>query len=205
MKQLRSGDRLFRGKSVRLIDQDNQQLGIVSFETAIAKAQQAGLDLVLVPSRTEPPVTRIMDFGKYQFDEAKRAREAKRAQMQPKLKEIKIHATIDDNDFQIKCRHAIDFLTHGDKVRLLLVYRGRELSYPELGMEVLNRFIAQLETVATQDGAPKRMGKSVTTVFTVKPQFRVAKPSKPEKGGKGGRDEEQNSAEDEVQESSSEE
>ena len=175
MKQLRPGDRLLKGKAVRLIDQNNQQLGIMSFEAAMAKAQQADLDLVLVPSRAEPPVTRIMDFGKYQFDEAKRAREARRQQVQPKLKEIKLHANIDDNDFQIKCRHAIDFLTHGDKVRLLLVYRGRELAHQELGMEVLNRFIAQLEPIATQDGAPKRMGKSVTTVFTVKPQCRVAK------------------------------
>ncbi|MBO4296170.1 MAG: translation initiation factor IF-3 [Desulfovibrio sp.] len=189
MKQLRPGDRLLRGKSVRLIDQNNQQLGIMSFEAAMAKAQQADLDLVLVPSRAEPPVTRIMDFGKYQFDEAKRAREAKRQQVQPKLKEIKLHANIDDNDFQIKCRHAIDFLTHGDKVRLLLVYRGRELAHQELGMEVLNRFIAQLETVATQDGAPKRMGKSVTTVFTVKPQCRIAKPAaKPAKDSKEPKD-----------------
>ena len=180
MKQLRPGDRLLKGKAVRLIDQNNQQLGIMSFEAAMAKAQQADLDLVLVPSRAEPPVTRIMDFGKYQFDEAKRAREARRQQVQPKLKEIKLHANIDDNDFQIKCRHAIDFLTHGDKVRLLLVYRGRELAHQELGMEVLNRFIAQLETVATQDGAPRRLGKTVTSVFTVKPQCRIARnPAKP--------------------------
>ena len=185
MKQLRPGDRLLKGKAVRLIDQNNQQLGIMSFEAAMAKTQQADLDLVLVPSRAEPPVTRIMDFGKYQFDEAKRAREARRQQVQPKLQEIKLHATLDDNDFQIKCRHAIDFLTHGDKVRLLLVYRGRELAHQELGMEVMNRFIAQLETVATQDGAPKRMGKSVTTVFTVKPQCRIAKnPAKAAKESK---------------------
>ena len=165
----------------------------------MAKAQQADLDLVLVPSRAEPPVTRIMDFGKYQFDEAKKAREARRQQVQPKLKEIKLHANIDDNDFQIKCRHAIDFLTHGDKVRLLLVYRGRELAHQELGMEVLNRFIAQLETVATQDGAPKRMGKSVTTVFTVKPQCRIAKaPAKPAKDAKESRDDKAEGAADEA-------
>ena len=98
MKQLRPGDRFLRGRDVRLIDQNNEQVGIVTFETALARAQQAGLDLVLVPSKTEPPVTRIMDFGKYQFEESKRAREARKNQVQPKLKEVKLRPAIDDND-----------------------------------------------------------------------------------------------------------
>ena len=171
-----------RGRSVRLIDQNNQQVGIVSFESALNKAQQAGLDLVLVPTRAEPPVTRIMDFGKYQFDEAKRAREAKRAQIQPKLKELKLHANIDDNDFNIKVKQAKKFLTQGDKVRLLLMYRGREMAHQELGREVLNRFIKELEEISNLDSPPKQVGKSVSTVLSVKPQFRqarnAAKPSK---------------------------
>ncbi len=166
-----------RGHQVRLIDQNNQQVGIVSFETAMAKAQDAGLDLVLVPSRTEPQVTRIMDFGKYQFDESKRAREQRRAQVQPKLKEVKLHVNIDENDFQIKMRRATEFLTHGDKVRLLLAFRGREMAHPELGMAVLNRFIEGLAEISTTDGAPKRLGKLVSTTLTVKPQYRVAKQS----------------------------
>jgi translation initiation factor IF-3 len=166
-----------RGHQVRLIDQNNQQVGIVSFETAIAKAQEAGLDLVLVPSRTEPQVTRIMDFGKYQFDESKRAREQRRAQVQPKLKEIKLHVNIDENDFQIKLRNATKFLTHGDKVRLVLAYRGREMAHAELGMAVINRFIEALAEISTTDGAPKRLGKLVSTTLTVKPQYRVAKQS----------------------------
>lgn len=166
-----------RGHQVRLIDQNNQQVGIVSFETAMAKAQEAGLDLVLVPSRTEPQVTRIMDFGKYQFDESKRAREQRRAQVQPKLKEVKLHVNIDDNDFQIKMRRAAEFLTHGDKVKLLLTYRGREMAHPELGTAVLNRFIEGLADISTTDGAPKRLGKCVSTTLTVKPQCRVARTS----------------------------
>ena len=184
MKQLRPGDRFLRGRQVRLIDQNNAQVGIVSFETAMARAQAAGLDLVLVPSKGEPQVTRIMDYGKYQFDESKRAREARRAQQQPKLKEVKLHVNIDSNDFAIKVRKAREFLTDGDKVRVLLTFRGREMAHKELGMEVLNRFLAELAEISTADGTPRQMGKAVNVTLTVKPQFRKERPAKPEKSGK---------------------
>ncbi len=182
MRQLKAGDRFFRGKKVRLISQTNEQLGVFTFETALSMAAEAELDLVEMPSKTDPPVCRIMDYGKHQFDEAKRQREAKRAQIQPKVKEIKMHPTIDDNDFQIKCRHLIDFLTRGDKVRLLLAFRGRELAHPEIGEQVLNRMLKAVEEVANLDSPPKRMGKSITAVLSVKPQYRKEKEkNKPEK------------------------
>jgi translation initiation factor IF-3 len=195
VKQLRPGDRNFRGRQVRLIDQNNQQVGIVTFENAITKAQQAGLDLVLVPTRNDQmPVTRIMDFGKYQFDEAKREREAKRAQAQPKLKELKLHTNIDDNDFNIKVKHATEFLVHGDKVRLLLTYRGREMAHQELGTEVLNRFIKAVEPISVMDAPPKKMGKSVSTVLSVKPQFRQARNSAAKPGKDKRRDNQEQAA-----------
>lgn len=153
MKQLRPGDRFLRGRDVRLIDQNNEQVGIVTFETALARAQQAGLDLVLVPSKTEPPVTRIMDFGKYQFEESKRAREARKNQVQPKLKEVKLRPAIDDNDLNTKLKHAREFLLHGDKVRVLLQFRGREMSHQDLGMQIMTRFIKELDDVAKQVAA----------------------------------------------------
>ena len=181
MKQLRPGDRFLRGRQVRLIDQNNAQVGIVSFETALAHAQAAGMDLVLMPSKSEPQVTRIMDFGKYQFDESKRAREARRAQQQPKLKEVKLSLNIDSNDFAIKVRKAREFLTDGDKVRLMLVFRGREMTHKELGMEVLNRFIAELAEIATPDTAPRQMGKTVIVNLSAKQQPRKERPAKPEK------------------------
>lgn len=181
MKQLRPGDRFLRGRQVRLIDQNNAQVGIVSFETAMARAQAAGLDLVLVPSKGDPQVTRIMDFGKYQFDEAKRAREARRAQAQPKLKEVKLHVNIDSNDFAIKVRKAKEFLTDGDKVRVLLTFRGREMAHKELGMEVLNRFLGELAEISTPDSPPRQMGKAVNVTLSVKPQFRKERPARPEK------------------------
>ncbi|MBR4518435.1 MAG: translation initiation factor IF-3 [Victivallales bacterium] len=181
MKQLRPGDRLMRGRQVRLIDQNNAQVGIVSFETAMARAQAAGLDLVLVPSKGDPQVTRIMDFGKYQYEESKRAREARRAQQQPKLKEVKLHVNIDSNDFAIKLRKAREFLSDGDKVRVLLTFRGREMAHKELGMDVLNRFLGELAEISTPDGPPRQLGKAVNVTLSVKPQFRKERTAKPEK------------------------
>ena len=130
MKQLRPGDRFLRGRDVRLIDQNNEQVGIVTFETALARAQQAGLDLVLVPSKTEPPVTRIMDFGK--------------------------------------------FLLHGDKVRVLLQFRGREMSHQDLGMQIMTRFIKELDDVAKQDSPVRQDRKTFSTTLSVRPEARAA-------------------------------
>lgn len=174
MKQLRPGDRFLRGRDVRLIDQNNEQVGIVTFETALARAQQAGLDLVLVPSKTEPPVTRIMDFGKYQFEESKRAREARKNQVQPKLKEVKLRPAIDDNDLNTKLKHAREFLLHGDKVRVLLQFRGREMSHQDLGMQIMTRFIKELGDVAKQDSPVRQDRKTFSTTLSVRPEARAA-------------------------------
>lgn len=174
MKQLRPGDRFLRGRDVRLIDQNNEQVGIVTFETALARAQQAGFDLVLVPSKTEPPVTRIMDFGKYQFEESKRAREARKNQVQPKLKEVKLRPAIDDNDLNTKLKHAREFLLHGDKVRVLLQFRGREMSHQDLGMQIMTRFIKELDDVAKQDSPVRQDRKTFSTTLSVRPEARAA-------------------------------
>jgi translation initiation factor IF-3 len=174
VKQLRPGDRFLRGREVRLIDQNNQQVGIVTFETAIARAQQAGLDLVQIPSKTDPPVTRIMDFGKYQFEESKRAREARKNLVQPKLKEIKLRPVIDDNDLNTKLKHAREFLLHGDKVRLLLQFRGREMSHQEIGMQIMNRFMKELEDIARQDSPVRQERKTFSTTLSLKPEVRAA-------------------------------
>ncbi len=159
---------------MRLITQDNEQAGIVTFETAIARAQQAGLDLVLLPSKTQPPVTRIMDYGKYLFEESKRAREARKNQVQPKLKEVKLRPVIDENDLNTKLKHAREFLLHGDKVRLLLQFRGREMSHQEIGMEIMNRFIKQLEDIAKQDSPVRQDRKTFSTTLSVKAEARAA-------------------------------
>lgn len=174
MKQLRPGDRLLRGRDVRLIDQNNAQAGIVTFETALARAQQAGLDLVLIPSKGEPPVTRIMDFGKYQFEESKRARENRKNQIQPKLKEVQLRPAIDDGDFNTKLKHAREFLLHGDKVRVLLKFRGREMSHQDIGMGIMNRFIQAVEDIAKQDSPVRQDRKVFSVTISVRPEVRAA-------------------------------
>ena len=173
MRQLKAGDRFYRGKNVRLISPTNEQLGIVSFEAALTKAEQMGLDLVEVPSKADPPVCRIMDFGKYQFDESKRQRENRKAQMQPKVKEVKLHANIDENDFQIKSKKVVDFLTRGDKVRVLLAFRGREMAHTEIGEQVINRLLKSVEEISNLDSPPKLLGRNIIATLSVKPQFRV--------------------------------
>ena len=138
-------------------------------------ADDAGLDLVELPSKTDPAVCRIMDYGKHLFDEAKRQREAKKAQLQPKVKEIKMSPNIDDNDFNIKSRQMLEFLKRGDKVRLLLTFRGREMAHPEIGQEVMDRMLKQAEEIANLDSPPRRMGRNITAMLSVKPQHRTNK------------------------------
>lgn len=185
MRQLRTGDRFLRGKTVRLISQTNEQLGLVSFESALTMTAKAGLDLVEMPSKADNPVCKIMDYGKFQFDEAKRQREARKSQAQPKVKEIKLHANIDDNDFQIKCRRIIEFLRRGDKVKLLLAYRGREMAHPEIGEAVLNRMLQAVEEFANIDSPPKRLGRSITTFLSAKsPQRKDKSKDKDKSKGK---------------------
>lgn len=175
MRQLKAGDRFLRGKKVRLLSQTNEQLGVFPFETALNMADDAGLDLVELPSKTDPAVCRTMDYGKHLFDEAKRQREAKKAQLQPKVKEIKMSPNIDDNDFNIKSRQMLEFLKRGDKVRLLLTFRGREMAHPEIGQEVMDRMLKQAEEIANLDSPPRRMGRNITAMLSVKPQHRTNK------------------------------
>ena len=170
-----------RIREVRVTDANGEQLGVMLTRDALRLAEEKHLDLVEVAPKARQPVCRIMDFGKYQFDESKRAREARRAQQQPKLKEVKLHVNIDSNDFAIKVRKAREFLTDGDKVRVLLTFRGREMAHKELGMEVLNRFLAELAEISTPDGQPRQMGKAVNVTLSVKPQFRKERPAKQEK------------------------
>lgn len=143
---------------------------MLSFEAALERANAAGLDLVEIAGKVAPPVCRIMDFGKYQYQECKRQREAKRKQVQQKVKEVKMHPNIDDNDFQTKARHTIAFLQKGDKVKVLLAFRGREMAHIDLGMRVLDRLIETVGDVAVVDSPAKQFGRNVIMVLAPKPQ-----------------------------------
>jgi translation initiation factor IF-3 len=143
-------------------------MGILDVETALAAAQEQGLDLVEVAPTARPPVVRIMDYGKFKFEQAKMARVAKKKQHVIHLKEVKYRPGIDDHDFNTKTRHARRFLEEGNKVKVTLMFRGRQIAHPELGREVVDRVATELTDVAKIESEPKFEGKSMTMILTPK-------------------------------------
>ena len=143
-------------------------MGILDVETALAAAQEQGLDLVEVAPTARPPVVRIMDYGKFKFEQAKMARVAKKKQHVIHLKEVKYRPGIDDHDFDTKTRHARRFIEEGNKVKVTLMFRGRQIAHPELGREVVDRVAEQLTDIAKIESEPKFEGKSMTMILTPK-------------------------------------
>ena len=160
----RVNDRI-RVPQVRLIGADGAQLGIVASDVARSMALRAGLDLVEVSPNAVPPVCRIMDYGKYKFEIAKKARASKSKQHVVKLKEIKLHPKTDDNDFNYRVRHAIDFLEHGCKVKVILVFRGREMAHQDYGKHLLDQMCEALSEAAVVESRPPMEGNAMTIVF----------------------------------------
>ncbi len=150
---------------VRLIAHDGEQLGVVPIEDALRAAQERGLDLVEVAPLARPPVVKIMDYGKYRFEQAKAARAAKKKQHVIHIKEVKYRPGIDEHDFAFKTRHAREFLTEGNKVKVTMMFRGRQLAHPELGQEVLNRVWEALKDVAKVETEAKLDGRNMTMVL----------------------------------------
>jgi len=159
-----------RGNQVRLISEDNKQLGIVSFEEAWDRAVDAGRDLVEVAPKATPPVCRIMDYGKYQYEQRKRQREVKKHQHHHKVKEIKFHPNIDTHDYHTKLRHVIDFLEKGDKVKISMFFRGREMAHKELGDELMKRVIADTAEQGNVDAPPRRSGRMLSMMLSPRSQ-----------------------------------
>jgi len=166
------------------LSETNEQLGLFPFEEAFRKAEAQGLDLVEMASKVDPPVCRIMDYGKYQYQEDKRQREAKKKQVTQELKEIKFHLQIDDNDFNRKVRQSIEFLQKGDKVRAVLTYRGREITRSDMGQELMKRFMESVGDVAVVDAPPKMFGRNFQMVLAPNPKNKKkAAEAKPEANG----------------------
>jgi translation initiation factor IF-3 len=157
-----------RFSPLRVIAPDGAQLGILDVETAMAKAQEFGLDLVEVAPTARPPVVRIMDYGKFKFEQAKMARQAKKKQHVIHLKEVKYRPGIEDHDFDTKTRHARRFLEEGNKVKVTLMFRGRQIAHPELGRVVVDRVAGELADVAKVETEPRLEGKSITMILTPK-------------------------------------
>ncbi|HEX6052523.1 MAG TPA: translation initiation factor IF-3 [Gemmatimonadaceae bacterium] len=161
-------NRQIRISPLRVIAADGSQMGILDLDAALAAAQEQGLDLVEVAPMARPPVVRIMDYGKFKFEQAKMARQAKKKQHVIHLKEVKYRPGIEDHDFETKTRHARRFLGEGNKVKVTLMFRGRQIAHPELGKAVVDRVAAELADVAKIESDPKMEGKSMTMILTPK-------------------------------------
>ncbi len=153
---------------VRLIDQDGQQLGIVPIAEALAKAESIQLDLVEISPDAEPPVCRLMDFGKFIFEKRRSDKESKKKQRQMQIKEMKIRPGTDDGDYQVKLRNLIRFLTEGDKAKVTLRFRGREMAHQELGLVMLKRIAADLVEYAQVEQEPNLEGRAMVMVLAPK-------------------------------------
>ena len=148
--------------------EDGEQIGIVTLRAALEAAEEAGCDLVEIAPMAKPPVCRLMDFGKYKYEEAKRAHEAKQKQKQIQVKEVKLRPGTDENDYQIKLRNLIKFLTEGDKAKVTLRFRGREMAHQDFGMRELERVKADLEEIGQVEQMPKMEGRQMIMVIAPK-------------------------------------
>jgi len=153
---------------VRLVDERGEMIGVVSRNDALAQASEAGLDLVEVAANADPPVCKILDFGKFKYEEQKRKAEARKKQKIIEVKEIKLRPGIDDHDYDVKMRSMVKFIGEGDKVKITMRFRGRELAHQELGMNVLMRVRDDLDKLAKVEQVPRMEGRQMTMVMSPK-------------------------------------
>ncbi len=154
-----------RAPKVRVIGSDGNQLGILGITEAIQMAENEGLDLVEIAPTAVPPVCKIIDYGKFRYQQTKKEKESKKAQHQSKLKEIKVKPNIDEHDFQVKLKKARSFIEDGDKVRITCVFRGREILRAEYGQSIVARFCEGMQDVASAESPAKMFGKSLSLVL----------------------------------------
>jgi translation initiation factor IF-3 len=153
---------------VRLVDERGNMVGIVGRNEALAMASDVGLDLVEVAPNADPPVCKILDFGKYKYEEQKKKNEARKKQKTIEVKEIKLRPSIDDHDYDVKVRSMVKFIEEGDKVKVTMRFRGRELAHQELGMDVLVRVKDDLDEIAKVEQMPRMEGRQMTMVMAPK-------------------------------------
>jgi translation initiation factor IF-3 len=174
-------NREIRADKLRVITEDGEQLGILTFREALAKAEEMGLDLVEIAPTAKPPVAKIIDYDKLRYNQAKKDKESKKAQVVIKVKEIKLKPNIDTHDFQTKVRHARDFILKNNKVRISIMFRGREMLHIDLGQKVVKQFCEELSDIAIVEAPPKLLGRTMTTVLS--PSGKRPKPSTDKKIG----------------------
>jgi translation initiation factor IF-3 len=149
-----------------LTDSNGEQLGIVSLKEAIQKAEEADLDLVEIAPQAKPPVCRIMDYGKFLFEEGKKKAEARKKQKQIQVKEVKFRPGTEEGDYQVKLRNLIRFLESGNKTKVSLRFRGREMAHQELGLKLLERVAADLDEISSVEQRPKKEGRQMIMVLS---------------------------------------
>jgi len=161
-------NRAIRAREVRVVDDEGGQLGILSLDEALAAAQERGLDLVEVSPNAVPPVCRIMDYGKYKYQASKKAAEAKKKAARVELKEVKMRPKTEDHDFQFKVKHARRFLEEGNKVKITVMFRGREVTHPEFGRRLLEKVTEEIQDVGVVETTPRMMGRFMSMVIAPK-------------------------------------
>lgn len=159
---------MIRAKEIRVIDENGEQLGIMAPEQALASARERDLDLVEVAPGVTPPVCRIMNYGKFQYQKSKRAHDAKKHQKQVVLKEVKFRPKTEEHDYQFKKNHIVRFLTDGDKAKATVVFRGREMTHQEIGRRLMERLLGDLVELAEVEKAPRMEGYALVAIFAPK-------------------------------------
>lgn len=164
----RVNEQIDRYGSCRLIDEDGEQLGIFGVGAALERAEEAGLDLVEISPNADPPVCRIMDYGKFKYERQKKEKENRKNSKVNAVKEMKFRCRIGDGDYETKKKHIIRFLESGSKVKITIMFRGREMSHPEMGIEILDRLSSDLEDVAVVVSKPSMEGRNM--LMTIAPK-----------------------------------
>lgn len=154
-----------RAPKVRLIDENGEQVGVVSTKDALIKALAAGLDLVEIAPNAVPPVCKIIDFGKLRYEQTKRKKESQKAQTVIKVKEVKLKPNIDTHDLEVKIRSAIKFLEQGNKVKLTMFFRGREMAHVDIGQEVITNFCESVKDAGAIESPAKQFGRTINVVI----------------------------------------
>lgn len=157
-----------RDREVRLIDEKGNQMGIVSIAAAMSIADERGLDLVKIAPQVTPPVCKIMDYGKYRFEQGKREKEQRKNQKIIEIKEVRLSATIDTHDMEVKAKACTRFLQNGDKVKVSIRFRGRQITYGDIGLEVMNTFYEMVKDNAAIDRPAKQEGRNMFMILTPK-------------------------------------
>jgi translation initiation factor IF-3 len=157
---------MIRAREVRVIGQEGAQLGVLAIQEALRIAEEQGLDLVEVAPEAKPPVCRIMDYGKYRYQQSKRLQQAKKKQKVISVKEIKLRPKTEEHDYQFKTQHVRRFLQDGHKTKVTVVFRGREIAHAELGRRMLERVVTDMEDIGTVEQMPQQEGRNMTMVLS---------------------------------------